>query len=743
MFAKNKVSQSMLDAVNSVLEEGKIDEASLKIPTATGTKVLGRGYGNSAKAHEVQHKNPFEKGPSKSDLKGIKAPTKKELKSIGESEGSEEDKEEDAKGERETGMTHAQYEKSERDKKEDKKKSMKKESAFTSKLLSVFRENKASGAQETFTDNNMGENKALVGKQKKLDKNHNGKLDAQDFKMLRKEDISEEQLDEMINEVLSKDASAGDWIHDFVHSKNPKFAGKSKAERKRMALGAYYGAQKEEVEQINEISKSEVEHHFNNWINSEHAPDHHDAGDDNKIHQSALGYLKHTKEPKEKHEKIAMHIADKFHGSGIWEEVEQAEALVENFEIINEVSVGAKIRAYANHARDAWEHGDMGNDDESEHHSNRAEKIMAHIEKHHGPEAAKHADKLANSMTFGRHNIGSKTSPGKDSLSGGLRRSSDTPSLTKSGKIPKGTQKSMRNPMWKRKITGPKGHLPEEVDLEEGDAQYKKNPPRTKMSDVVDRKKTVKDLVNRIRNPQYFGSGKVKGLDEVQEAVETTQDKNAGKISTDTLAGRIAGGKLNSFRNFKTNLTTSGEDSIPSEIEHGEDTKEKQKISTTPGPVDVKLDDKLTGSTPYTHFQKKEKITTEEVRGVLKKIRGKEAKEHGKEIDDFNKKVANNEEVEPINEDAWLDKYLLSKGINPKFISQATKISHAKSGAFMTWKQSHQTESVSVPFDNPYKNTSPVTTDKSGAKHTPMSRAKDLAKSALKKIKQDTGNEKG
>ena len=65
---------------------------------------------------------------------------------------------------------------------------------------------------------------------------------------LTKEEVSEEQLDEMINEVLSKDATAGDWIHDFIHSDNPKFAGKSKAERKKMALGAYYGKQNEESE---------------------------------------------------------------------------------------------------------------------------------------------------------------------------------------------------------------------------------------------------------------------------------------------------------------------------------------------------------------------------------------------------------------------------------------------------------------------------------------------------------------
>ena len=437
----------------------------------------------------------------------------------------------------------------------------------------------------------------------------------------------------------------------------------------------------------------------------------------------------------------------------------------------------------------------------------------------------------------------------------------------------------------------------EEVDLEEGDATYKKTTPTKKMADVVDRKKTVKDLVNRIRNPQYYGSGKVKGLDEakhypykfratyhdpdtnevthyfdfthrnlesakkhaqgsrlerkdgkqdklhsvvqMKEAVETSPDKNAGKITTDMLTGRVAGGKLNSFKSFKTNLTTSGTQSIPSEIEHGEDTKEKEKVSTNPGPVDIKLDDKLTGPTPYTHFQKKEKVTSEEFRGEAKKLQHIRDTEQKHEIEKFHSKITKvakktqneevvteakgtpvahgytmyqkhsgkyrvhspsgehvgdvekegnmwryhgssnpnwpgteshkdyqtdkvedkheagdivahlhhsgmkNEEVETINEDRWLDKYLLSKGINPKFISQATKISHAKSGAFMAWKQSHQNESTEMPFEGPYRKAQGNIKDKSGATHTPMSRAKDLAKNALKKIKQDAGNEKG
>ena len=44
-----------------------------------------------------------------------------------------------------------------------------------------------------------------------------------------------------LKEVLTKKTSAGEIIKDFENSKNPKFSGKSKEERERMALGAYYG----------------------------------------------------------------------------------------------------------------------------------------------------------------------------------------------------------------------------------------------------------------------------------------------------------------------------------------------------------------------------------------------------------------------------------------------------------------------------------------------------------------------
>jgi hypothetical protein len=50
---------------------------------------------------------------------------------------------------------------------------------------------------------------------------------------------------DMINEVLTKSTPASEWIKDFVDSDNPKFAGKSAAKRKQMALAAYYSKQEE------------------------------------------------------------------------------------------------------------------------------------------------------------------------------------------------------------------------------------------------------------------------------------------------------------------------------------------------------------------------------------------------------------------------------------------------------------------------------------------------------------------
>jgi hypothetical protein len=61
---------------------------------------------------------------------------------------------------------------------------------------------------------------------------------------------------QMVNEVLTKSTPAGEWIDDFVHSKNPKFADKSAAKRKQMALAAYYSKKDESVEEAAAVSQN-------------------------------------------------------------------------------------------------------------------------------------------------------------------------------------------------------------------------------------------------------------------------------------------------------------------------------------------------------------------------------------------------------------------------------------------------------------------------------------------------------
>lgn len=64
--------------------------------------------------------------------------------------------------------------------------------------------------------------------------------------------IAAAKKNESLEEKLSADDDAGVWISDFVRSTDPRFEGKSKKERIKMALGAYYAAQNEEVEDLEE-----------------------------------------------------------------------------------------------------------------------------------------------------------------------------------------------------------------------------------------------------------------------------------------------------------------------------------------------------------------------------------------------------------------------------------------------------------------------------------------------------------
>jgi len=63
--------------------------------------------------------------------------------------------------------------------------------------------------------------------------------------------VAKEEI-EQIDEVLTKKTPIGSWIHDFVHSDNPKFAGKSRKERMKQAVAAYYAKQRNEEAEFNE-----------------------------------------------------------------------------------------------------------------------------------------------------------------------------------------------------------------------------------------------------------------------------------------------------------------------------------------------------------------------------------------------------------------------------------------------------------------------------------------------------------
>ena len=86
-------------------------------------------------------------------------------------------------------------------------------------------------------------------------------------------------------------------------------------------------------------------------------------------------------------------------------------------------------------------------------------------------------------------------------------------------------------------------------------------------------------------------------------------------------------------------------------------------------------------------------------RGINPKFVSRETKISHAKSATFQKWKADhkNEEVEyeePLVEDAILDKYLSSRGINPKYVTKNMKVAHAKSGEFIKWKNDHMFEEI-------------------------------------------------
>ena len=179
---------------------------------------------------------------------------------------------------------------------------------LSSELLSRYKEGAkksadeltAKGQHKKSTDRWMGVMKA-TGKQ--IDK-----TTANIKKALRKEETEEQGMDRMkqlkkfkemildmqLQEVLSKDAAAGDWIHDFVHSDNPKFDGKSKEKRKEMALAAYYAKQRNEEVKLDEAAPFKTKEDAVKYAKDK-VKTHRDSLDGIEIHAHSGGFdVNHT-----------------------------------------------------------------------------------------------------------------------------------------------------------------------------------------------------------------------------------------------------------------------------------------------------------------------------------------------------------------------------------------------------------------------------------------------------------------
>jgi hypothetical protein len=609
MFAKNKVSQSLVDAVSSIVNEAE------KVPTTTGMKVYGSSYGNSQKARKDQLKSTLAdvKGPSKSDI--------------------------------------------------EKEKEVKEE---------------------------------LKGNQHKIDANKNNKIDAHDFQLLRgkkkvKEDtfvdklfnsLSEsEEIRRAINEVMKRDASAGDWIHDFLRSDNPKFDGKSKAERKKMALAAYYSMRKrsrnESVEDL-EMTKTS------------------DEAEDTAARKSIKA--KDT----EKSQKIDN--LDVKHGkpNAFGEEVELDEGRgfpVPTGDTPASAAAGAEIAAHLD-SKKSTEDRHLAAWKKSEHAPNDNDRATDENPQIGGDLHAIHKAAVKYMKTVKEPNPTTHSRFGSGTHFGDLAW-------------------AIAHRFHKERLTKTRldnsfelnGFELNEVSKSEVDHHYddwinSSGAPYNK--DAGDDKKVHDSAMRHLRNKyppipkekheklamhmahKYHGSG-------IDEAAPKKMDDVAKQNLTPAKKG-VVGTVKSDFKNFKSFLAGKPETNEAVET-----------IDTLAGrskkvPKEAKIDN--------AHSSAKVELKAEE--------------------------------VESLDEDNYLNKFLSSRGINPKFVSRNTKVAHAKSNEYKTWLRNHRdidgykmSEASDVPFDGPYINTKKNVKDKSGAVHTPMSRAKDLAQQAMQRVKKD------
>ena len=722
MFAKKLVTQSMIDAVNSVLGEtseettkptqlldeekkrmlmepeldetgfhkaahaakkagqshfefqGKkypatakshaeaieMDEAADKVPTSTGMKVYGSSYGNSAKARKDQTKHSVDdvKGPKTKELKAMDKEPKRNLDEDGDCVTPAQAKKIADKevGKHEKGLHKGQ------------KPTVKSESYFTNKLLNSLNEAKSTGTEEIFSDNNMGEEmtdkqkskrekivmsmkSGEAGMKQRYGKNWKNVMYATATKQAMKEDSSDtyegEELDEddrsdaiekQSKDNLTKSMKAmgkNDRQIKYVHKKTDDVIKKAAGEK----------VKKEEVEHLDEgvmdkMSLSALWHkhgHHHYVFDQGHG---HGYGSSHHNDQAMTAIENHVR--KHHGNKVA---DDMVHHSELRT---AADEYLGGKDARNAESTAKKLRA--KHKIQGDMHGNL---DEEVEHLNEDETLKAIAKKHdmkyhpgtYGANMSHPTKGYVNVNRYGEwghykqgrfdRGHGSATAHG-DSSQHFKDLDKHLSSLKEAS--PAKNQDVADKAYLKHKPGTVKGQLTQIGRFLRGKPEIKEsNDSHTHAAHYENDKGewtgmnlfTAKDDDDAIKQAQAKCKegcklSKVERHTTVKEAVEVETEKSIEKhkITTDMLSGRVRGGKLNSFKNFKVDLVTSGEETIPADTDEGEDTREKQKITTNPGPVDVKLDDKLTGPTPYTHFSSEHQITHEEVQMDEKVIAG-------------------------------------------------------------------------------------------------------------------------
>jgi hypothetical protein len=194
-----------------------------------------------------------------------------------------------------------------------------------------------------------------------------------------------------------------------------------------------------------------------------------------------------------------------------------------------------------------------------------------------------------------------------------------------------------------------------------------------------------------------------------EELDEAHYQMNDAAVTTDTLAGRVAGGKSNSFKSFKLRVKPLDKEGDGESKEPECDTPEK-----TPARASIHAEETVEESFADEHgigrdvADKKEKmdrLKTPAKPGPLHNVaKGFKAFIKGK--------------AEPME----------SVGVEDNQIVEKKDLSPGQDDA---------------PFDAPYTTGAPTNIkDKSGAIHTPMSRARDLARKSLEKVKKDISGKK-